>query len=59
MQSLRMVLAGLLLAALTLPALTQEQKTKLTSGLEVGTTLPAYNPQHVVGPDRGTRTCPI
>ncbi len=44
MQSLRMVLAGLLLAALTLPALTQEQKTKLTSGLEVGTTLPAYNP---------------
>ena len=29
------------------------------SGVEPGGTLPAYNPQHLAGPDRGTRVCPV
>lgn len=29
------------------------------SGLAVGERTPAYNPQHVTGPDAGTDTCPV
>ena len=29
------------------------------SGKAVGENLPAYNPQHLAGPDRGTNTCPV
>lgn len=32
---------------------------KLASGLDLGQTLPAFNPVHVTGPDRGTNTCPV
>jgi len=29
------------------------------SGVEKGSILPAYNPTHVTGPDKGTATCPV
>lgn len=32
---------------------------KLSSGVEIGASLPAYNPQHVTGPDKDTNTCPV
>jgi protocatechuate 3,4-dioxygenase beta subunit len=31
----------------------------LKSGVEKGASLPAYHPQHVTGPDKGTATCPV
>lgn len=31
----------------------------LKSGVEKGAGLPAYNPTHVTGPDKGTATCPV
>ncbi len=31
----------------------------LKSGVEKGASLPAYNPTHVTGPDKGTATCPV
>ena len=52
---LRKALAGLVLvmAVCLLPALA------IDSGLDVGSGMPAYHPQHVAGPDRGTTTCPV
>ena len=29
------------------------------TGLKVGDGVPAYNPIHVAGPDKGTATCPV
>ncbi|MER3500057.1 MAG: hypothetical protein IMHGJWDQ_002097 [Candidatus Fervidibacter sp.] len=29
------------------------------TGLKVGDAVPAYNPIHVAGPDKGTNTCPV
>lgn len=29
------------------------------TGLKVGDFVPAYNPIHVAGPDKGTNTCPV
>jgi len=31
----------------------------LDSGLKVGEHVPAYNPKHVAGPDKGTTACPV
>jgi hypothetical protein len=42
-----LVVAGLLLA-------TEEPE----SGLGIGATVPAFNPVHVTGPDKGTTKCP-
>jgi hypothetical protein len=42
------------------PAKTEEKTTEeLASGLDIGQTLPAFNPTHVTGPDKGTNTCPV
>lgn len=35
------------------------ETAKLKSGLEEGKVLPAFNPTHVTGPDKGTATCPV
>ena len=38
----------------------QEQKDQPPdTGLKVGDIVPAYNPIHVAGPDKGTNTCPV
>ncbi len=29
------------------------------TGLKLGDPVPAYNPIHVAGPDKGTNTCPV
>lgn len=36
-----------------------KSEEKLQSGLELGKILPAFNPIHVTGPDKGTNTCPV
>ncbi len=41
--------------ALMLPVIAQDA---LKSGLDVGRYTPPFNPVHVVGPDKGTTTCP-
>jgi len=48
--------AMLLLVALGVWA--QQEQTPDT-GLKVGDGVPAYNPIHVAGPDKGTNTCPV
>ncbi|MCL6624749.1 MAG: hypothetical protein K6T17_09070 [Fimbriimonadales bacterium] len=45
-------LMGLLMAGLLLATQGPE------SGLNVGATVPAFNPVHVTGPDKGTTKCP-
>lgn len=45
----------ILLFLLSLPAASQN----LTSGLDIGANCPAFDPQHVSGPDRNTDTCPM
>lgn len=39
----------------------QEEKKEQPpdTGLKVGDAVPAYNPIHVAGPDKGTNTCPV
>ncbi|MCS7223706.1 MAG: hypothetical protein NZ959_03955 [Armatimonadetes bacterium] len=38
----------------------QEGEKKVPdTGLKVGDAVPAYNPIHVAGPDKGTDTCPV
>jgi hypothetical protein len=55
------LLPGLLAAAFLLPALAQDTGARqaLTSGLEKDAMLPAFNPKHVTGPDRGSAACPV
>ncbi len=50
-----------LLAAFMLPALAQDTGARqaLKSGLEKDAMLPAFNPKHVTGPDRGSADCPV
>ncbi|MCS7185705.1 MAG: hypothetical protein RMK89_01990 [Armatimonadota bacterium] len=50
------VSVALMLAAWSVWAL-QEQTPD--TGLKVGDGVPAYNPIHVGGPDKGTATCPV
>jgi hypothetical protein len=55
------LLSGLVLVGLLGVARTQEAGSgdALKSGLDKGSILPAYNPRHVAGPDKGTNTCPV
>lgn len=55
------LLSGLALVALvgTIGAQESSSKEALKSGLDKGSILPAYNPRHVAGPDKGTNTCPV
>ncbi|MFA0730777.1 MAG: hypothetical protein LKKZDAJK_001731 [Candidatus Fervidibacter sp.] len=48
--------ALLLLTGLMLWA---QQPQAPDTGLKVGDSVPAYNPVHVAGPDKGTNTCPV
>lgn len=45
----------ILLILLSLPAASQNP----SSGLDIGDNCPAFDPQHVSGPDRNTTTCPM
>lgn len=36
-----------------------QQAQAPNTGLKVGDGVPAYNPIHVAGPDKGTNTCPV
>ena len=55
MNATRLVVAlsSLLWAAVTFAA------SDLSSGLELGRRAPAFDPQHVAGPDKGTHTRPM
>ena len=48
---------ALLVLLLILPASANCQT--LDSGLAIGTDCPAFDPQHVSGPDKGTKACPM
>lgn len=48
-----------LLGSLTLAAMALAGPEAPTSGVGKGAALPAYNPSHVTGPDKGTSTCPV
>lgn len=48
--------AVMLLVALSVWA---QQEQAPDTGLKVGDAVPAYNPIHVAGPDKGTNTCPV
>lgn len=56
-----MVFAALLLGSSLLAGeeVASKPEEELQSGLELGKTLPAFNPIHVTGPDKGTNTCPV
>ncbi len=47
------------LLMLTGLALWAQQNQAPDTGLKVGDPVPAYNPIHVAGPDKGTNTCPV
>ncbi len=52
--------AAVLLAIWALGWAQQGQKEQVPdTGLKVGDGVPAYNPIHVAGPDKGTNTCPV
>lgn len=48
-------LAALIVATCLLRAMAEAP----WSGVDVGGTLPTFHPQHLAGPDRGTRACPV
>lgn len=52
------LLAAACFVALAPGAAQDAPRPKLASGLELGSPIPAYNPTHVAGPDRGTTNCP-
>lgn len=52
-----LTMMGLVLWAVMLPVFAAEKK--LTSSFQVGQRTPPYNPIHITGPDKGTRTCPV
>ncbi len=49
----------LLSAIVSFLALSQGQAQTLTSGLEIGSGCPAFDPHHVSGPDKNSTTCPM
>jgi hypothetical protein len=51
---MRLLAVGLLFLATTIA-----RSADVASGLPVGEFVPAWNPIHVAGPDKGTNTCPI
>jgi hypothetical protein len=50
---------ALLLAAWGALAQQEQKDQPPDTGLKVGDIVPAYNPIHVAGPDKGTNTCPV
>ncbi len=54
----RFVVVGLALMVSALVVWAQQEQPPDT-GLKVGDEVPAYNPIHVAGPDKGTDTCPV
>ncbi len=54
-----MVASATGLAALLLWAQNAPEKKPPDTGLKVGDPVPAYNPIHLAGPDKGTDTCPV
>ena len=54
----RWLWSGVALAAFGL-ALFAQQGQAPDTGLKVGDPVPAYNPMHGAGPDKGTNTCPV
>ena len=55
------LLSGLLAAVMLLPATAETPKPAqgLRSGVEKGEVLLPFHPKHVVGPDTGTKACPV
>lgn len=53
------VASGLALMVSALVVWAQQQEQPPETGLKVGDPVPAYNPVHVAGPDKGTDTCPV
>ncbi|MCS7192677.1 MAG: hypothetical protein NZ937_06840 [Armatimonadetes bacterium] len=51
--------AVVLLVAWCVWAQQEQQEKAPDTGLKVGDSVPAYNPIHVAGPDKGTNTCPV
>ncbi len=50
---------ALLVAAWVVWAQQEQKEAVPDTGLKVGDEVPAYNPIHVAGPDKGTDTCPV
>ncbi len=44
---------------LNIPNYPETNKTEKQSGLEIGEDNPSFTPYHALGPDKGTRTCPV
>lgn len=60
MHQLRLALSSAVLAAGILAAsFVMARPDTPSSGVGKGASLPAYNPAHVTGPDKGTSTCPV
>ncbi|MCS7264915.1 MAG: hypothetical protein NZ805_08800 [Armatimonadetes bacterium] len=51
--------AVLMLVAWSVWAQQEQKEQPPDTGLKVGDIVPAYNPIHVAGPDKGTDTCPV
>ncbi len=51
--------AALLLTVWCVWAQQEQKEQPPDTGLKVGDFVPAYNPIHVAGPDKGTNTCPV
>ncbi len=51
--------AALLMIAWVVLAQEEKKEQPPDTGLKVGDSVPAYNPIHVAGPDKGTNTCPV
>lgn len=47
------------IAIVAVVMLTGFVRADLVSGLQPGEIVPAYNPDYVAGPDKGTAACPV
>lgn len=54
-----LVVSGTVLLSAMLSVWAQQKEQVPDTGLKVGDVVPAYNPIHVAGPDKGTNTCPV
>lgn len=45
-------------ASLAIQLLAPAMLATVDSGIKVGDMVPAFDPMHVAGPDKGTNTCP-
>jgi hypothetical protein len=61
MRGTLVTLSGCLMIAAAIGAASQVRTapTGLTSGIDVGAKVKSFEPMHVAGPNRGTRTCPV